>query len=230
MICCFQETLCYTRADDGGLTWRGLRGISRDFRQGLLVPRASFGFQDSGRDCRKVFMRKCVFFDRDGIVNESPGPGYVERWEDFVLLPEFVDVLQTVTDMDFDAVIISNQRGIARGITDKGEVERIHDNLQRVLKEKHDLVLLDIIYCPHDRGQCTCRKPQPGMLQEASRRHDIDMSGSWMIGDQETDIEAGKSAGCRTVLVSKVDARSQADYKVGSMKELRGVVRRILGS
>ncbi|MDP6522645.1 MAG: HAD family hydrolase [Kiritimatiellia bacterium] len=174
-------------------------------------------------------MRKCVFFDRDGIVNQSPGPGYVERWEDFVLLPEFVDVLRAVTDMGFDAVIVSNQRGIARGILDRGEVERIHENLQRVLNNEYDLALLDVIYCPHDEGQCTCRKPQPGMLLEAARRHNIDMDESWMIGDQERDIEAGKSAGCRTVLVSEGDARSQADFKVGSMAELSGVVRRLLG-
>ena len=145
-------------------------------------------------------------------------------------MPEFVDVLRATKDMGFDAVVVSNQRGIARGMLEKSEVDRIHDNLQRMLKDEHDLALLDIIYCPHDEGQCTCRKPQPGMLLEAARRHDIDVAESWMIGDQERDVEAGKSAGCRTVLVSEEDARSQADFKVGSMAELSSVVRRLLGS
>jgi len=175
-------------------------------------------------------MRKCVFFDRDGIVNESPGPGYVERWEDFVLLPEFVDVLRTVGDMGFESVIITNQRGVARGIVPQSEIGRIHGNLEETLKESHDLELLDIFCCPHDNNECSCRKPQPGMLLAAAEKHGIDLPGSWMIGDNEKDVEAGRNAGCRTILVSEADVETIADYKVGSMAELSSVIRQLLGS
>jgi D-glycero-D-manno-heptose 1,7-bisphosphate phosphatase len=171
-------------------------------------------------------MIKCVFFDRDGIVNRSPGAGYVERWEDFHIIPEFVDVLQTVRSHGYEAVVITNQRGVALGRMTLETVFEIHTKLQNMLRENHGLRLLDIRMCPHNRGECTCRKPQPGMLLAAAERHGIDLAASWMIGDRETDIEAGRKAGCRTVLVS-ADARpSAADLHFRDMQELR---RRIAG-
>lgn len=166
-------------------------------------------------------MRRCVFFDRDGIVNRSPGEGlYVERWEDFELLPDFVDVLRLVRQRGYVAVVATNQRGVSRGLMTEAEVARIHDNLCRVLTEKYGLELLDVMCCPHAEGQCQCRKPQPGLLLEAARRHDLDLSGSWMIGDTERDVEAGRRAGCRTVLVAHPDQTTNADFHVADLRTL----------
>jgi len=172
---------------------------------------------------------KCVFFDRDGIVNASPGAGYVERWEDFRLQPEFVKALRLVREAGYEAVVVSNQRGVALGKMSSAVVDDMHDRLHRTLRECHRLNLLDVLYCPHDdRDACGCRKPQPGMLLEAARRHGIDLKCSWMIGDQERDIEAGRRAGCRTILVSPGEGLSTADFRVRDLQELNRLLQKLL--
>ena len=173
-------------------------------------------------------MRRCVFFDRDGVVNVSPGPGYVERWSDFKVKPEFIDVLRVVKDLGYEAVIVTNQRGIALGVVSAGTVAEIHEKLRKMLVECYSLELLDIVCCPHDNNVCECRKPKPGMLIEAAKRHDINLSKSWMIGDSAKDIEAGHRAGCRTILVSGSNEGVGADYCVGSMADLAEGARVIL--
>jgi D-glycero-D-manno-heptose 1,7-bisphosphate phosphatase len=173
-------------------------------------------------------MKKCVFFDRDGIVNRSPGPGYVERWEDFKLLPDFVEVLRIVASRGYESVIVTNQRGVARGIMTEQTVNEMHDKLRAVLLEDYDLELLDIFCCMHNRDECECRKPKPGMLIQASKKHNIDLKLSWMIGDNETDIEAGRAAGCKTILVSEKLNEPPPDHRVGDMKELKSLVEALL--
>lgn len=173
-------------------------------------------------------MKKCVFFDRDGIVNEAPGPGYVERWDDFIIVPEFVDVLRKVSGLGYVAVVVTNQRCVALGTVSITVLNGIHDNLCRVLREEHGLDLLDIMVCPHDNNECDCRKPKPGMLLNAAERHNIDLAASWMIGDSERDIEAGLTAGCRTIIVNPVDDVTAADFKVSDMSELVSMIDGIL--
>ena len=173
-------------------------------------------------------LRKCVFFDRDGIVNKSPGAGYVERWEDFKLLPEFVAVLRTARELGFDGVIVTNQQGVAKGIMSQEEVKRIHANLRALLKEKHGLELLDIVYCPHFEGKCQCRKPRPGMLLDAAKKHGIDLKSSWMIGDDWKDVEAGKRAGCKTIFVGPTEKAPGADFCVSDMIELQTQIAKVL--
>jgi len=165
-------------------------------------------------------MKKCFFFDRDGIVNRSPGEGYVQRWEDFELLPGFVRVLELVGRLGYESVIVTNQRGVARGVMGLEALDDIHGRLQRLLASEHGLQLLDILCCPHDEGQCDCRKPKPGMLVKASATHGIDLKASWMVGDQERDVEAGQRAGCRTILVSQRRVQTQADAQVDDMGTL----------
>ena len=172
---------------------------------------------------------RCVFFDRDGIVNESPGAGkYVTRLEDFHVLPEFVDSLRVARALGYHAVIVSNQRAVALGLVSAHGVEAIHGKLREILRVPHSLDLLDILYCPHDVGQCECRKPLPGMLTEAAARHGIDLASSWMVGDSETDVEAGRRAGCRTIRVGGEGEASSADLRVTAMKDLPPLLERVL--
>jgi len=176
-------------------------------------------------------MRKCVFFDRDGIVNASPSPReYVERWEEFRLLPPFVRILRRVIEAGYAAVVVTNQRGVARGLISRSELERMHRLLKEHLKLEHDLELLDILYCPHEKGVCECRKPKPGMLIEAAGRHGLDLPGSWMVGDSESDVEAGRNAGCRTVRVGADAQSSTADVRVADLRELELKLDEILAS
>jgi len=173
-------------------------------------------------------MRKCVFFDRDGIVNSSPGAGYVERWEDFHLLPAFVEALRTVRRLGYEAIVVTNQRGVARGIMAIEALERIHCNLMTVLRQQYGLELTDIRYCPHGEDECGCRKPKPGMLLEAARQYALDLRLSWMVGDSAADIAAGQAAGCRTILVGAHEQDTGADYSVADMRALAGLLHRVL--
>jgi len=166
-------------------------------------------------------LQRCVFFDRDGIVNISPPEGdYVRSWADFRLSPDLPDILRIVRDKGYAAVVITNQRGVAMGLMSVSAVEDIHARLQELLRACC-VPLLDILYCPHDKDTCTCRKPQPGMLLEAARRHHLDLARSWMVGDRAGDMEAGRRAGCRTILVSAGDLAVQADYRVQTLGELK---------
>ena len=160
-----------------------------------------------------------MFFDRDGIVNLSPGAGYVERWEDFHLQPEFVEVLRLVTRLGFAAVVVSNQRGVARGRMSAATVDDMHRRLREQLRAQGGDVL-DVLYCPHERDTCDCRKPQPGMLLRASAQYGLDLARSWMVGDAESDVEAGRRAGCRTIRVGG-DGPTRADHRARNMADLR---------
>lgn len=174
---------------------------------------------------------RCVFFDRDGIVNASPGAGadrYVMRWEDFHLLPEFVEALRVVRAHGYQAVIVTNQRAVARGLVSAEDVASMHRSLRDLLSKSYSLDLLDVACCPHDVGECDCRKPAPGMLLSMAAKHNLDLAASWMVGDAETDIEAGRRAGCRTIRVNGDEAVSQADWRVAAMKDLPELLERVL--
>ncbi|MFH1970196.1 MAG: HAD family hydrolase [Verrucomicrobiota bacterium] len=172
---------------------------------------------------------RCVFFDRDGIVNASPGADcYVTRWEDFHLLPEFVEVLRVVRAHGYQAVIVTNQRAVARRLVSAEDVEAMHRSLRDLLWQSYSLDLLDVAYCPHDVGQCDCRKPAPGMLKAMAAKHGLDLAASWMVGDAETDIEAGRRAGCRTIRVNGDEAVSKADWRVAAMQDLPDLLEQVL--
>lgn len=166
-------------------------------------------------------MTPCVFFDRDGIINVSPGPGYVERVQDFRLMPEFVDALRVVSEKGYAAVVITNQRGVGRGIMTRETLDEIHDHLVEKLAAE-GLKLHDIYVCVADDNAHPNRKPNPGMLLEAARDHNLDLSRSWMVGDHESDVTAGKRAGCRTILVNDSGKPTEADKRLTSMAQLAG--------
>ena len=174
-------------------------------------------------------LKKCIFFDRDGIVNHSPGAGWVEHWSDFHLFPEFVDVLRYVQSRGYMGIIITNQSAVARGIMDERTVQDIHQRLRLELSEHHNLSIQDIFYCPHYiEDHCDCRKPKPGLLLLAAERHGIDLAQSWMIGDRESDVQTGQAAGCRTILVHPNAEDTKANYHVQTMAVLKSRIADIL--
>jgi len=168
----------------------------------------------------------CVFFDRDGIVNQSPGAGYVERVADFRIIPEFIDSLRVVRSLGYAAVVVSNQKCVSSGIVSLETVEAIHSHLITELA-KHDLDLDDIYFCPHG-GDHPDRKPAPGMLLRAAREHGLDLESSWMVGDSERDVIAGRAAGCKTVLIRPDADETCADFRLASMRELPDFLREML--
>lgn len=166
--------------------------------------------------------RPCVFFDRDGIVNKPPPPEqyYVMSVEQFHLLPGFTDVLRLVRERGYEAVIITNQRGVALGRMTLETLHEIHDHLCDLLAQE-GLALLDILVCVDGDDGSPRRKPNPGMLMEAAEKHGLDLARSWMVGDQERDVEAGRRAGVlRTVFVGGKEGTSAADHCVSDLAEL----------
>ncbi len=172
--------------------------------------------------------RPCVFFDRDGIVNRPPtADRYVRHWGEFEPIPEFIEVLRAVKELGYEAVVVTNQKGIATGRMTREAVNEIHRNLSESLG-RHGLRLLDVVVCESGDDDHPDRKPNPGMLLGAARRHDLDLSRSWMVGDHERDVEAGRRAGCRTVFVGPPEPPVNADYRVANIGELAEFIRRHL--
>ena len=154
----------------------------------------------SDRDMR---LTKAAFLDRDGVINEkAPDGEYVTRWEDFRLLPGAMEGIAQLNRAGFCVIIVTNQRCVAKGLLTEEELGILHRRMT------HELALggatIDALYyCPHELDSaCSCRKPEPGMLLEAARSRNLDLAASWMIGDSQRDIQAGKNAGCRTAWLS----------------------------
>jgi D-glycero-D-manno-heptose 1,7-bisphosphate phosphatase len=167
-------------------------------------------------------MKRAVFLDRDGVINRKAAEdGYVTRWEDFHFLPGVAEAISLLARAGWSVIVISNQRCVAKRLLTIAELEGIH---QKMLEElaRSGAKLDGIYYCPHDKESlCTCRKPLPGMLLRAAQEHQIDLTSSWMVGDSESDMEAGRRAGCGTVrIVADVPAENdRADCFARSLLE-----------
>lgn len=172
-------------------------------------------------------MNRCVFFDRDGVINASPGPGYVERVADFHLLPGFVAAARTAQEHGYAVAVATNQRGVARGVMTPQALDEIHAALIERLREQ-GVELMGIFCCTHERDTCTCRKPQPGLLLEAARQYDLDLHACWMVGDNESDVEAGRRAGCRTIRVAENPGPTCATLTVKTVDLLAAALAQVL--
>ncbi|HMP89348.1 MAG TPA: HAD-IIIA family hydrolase [Kiritimatiellia bacterium] len=163
--------------------------------------------------------KPCIFFDRDGIVNHAPIKRYVEHIDEFYLQPEFFDSLKIVMERGYVAAIVTNQRGLSTGQIPPEQLEAIHN---RILAEVagRGLSLLKIYFCDASDDDHPRRKPNPGMILEAAEDHNLDLSRSWMIGDNESDVTTGHRAGCRAILVNKHDIPTKADVRLSAMSEL----------
>lgn len=151
-------------------------------------------------------MKRALFLDRDGTLVEPRH--YPSCPKDLVLSQGIGPLLRMFQTSGWDLIVVTNQSGIARGFFTEQDLECMHDALRDMLRV-WGVELNAIHFCPHHvEGSvphlavpCLCRKPQPGMLMEAAAARDIDLSGSWMIGDILDDVEAGNRAGCQTALV-----------------------------
>jgi D-glycero-D-manno-heptose 1,7-bisphosphate phosphatase len=172
---------------------------------------------------------RTVFLDRDGILNEKMPEGqYVTRWQDFHVLPGVPEALRRLNDAGLRVIVVSNQRGIARGLCTAADVEAIHAEFQRLLNGAGARVDTFFI-CPHGKGQCHCRKPLPGLFEQAVAQFPgITAATSAMIGDSLSDIEFGRRLGMTTVFIEgdperrksgAEDAANLADMRFASLPE-----------
>ena len=156
-----------------------------------------------------------VFLDRDGVINVKPPEGeYVESWDDFEWLPGALDAVGRLRAAGLRVVVVTNQRGVALGRMSAASVEDIHARMIDA-----GLEVDRVYYCPHHSGECDCRKPRPGMLERAAREvPGVSLGRSAaMVGDSESDMEAGRAVGA--VLVKVGDASSAVDFACGSLDE-----------
>ena len=169
-----------------------------------------------------------VFLDRDGVLNRaivSNGkPGVPATLREFVILPEAPAGLAELRQRGFMLVVVTNQPDVARGRQSRENVEEMHQVLRRALP------IDEILVCFHDDSDnCACRKPRPGLFIEAQQRYGIDLSRSFLIGDRWKDIDAGNSAGCRTVLIDygydepgpATAPSARVDSLIGAVKWIR---------
>lgn len=159
-----------------------------------------------------IHKQRAIFLDRDGTINKYVG--FLRNIDDFELIDGVSDAIKRINDSGYLAVVVTNQPVIARGEVSLDELNKIHNKMETLLG--NDGAYLDAIYyCPHhpDKGFvgevpeykviCHCRKPDIGMLEQAAEDFNIDLSQSWMIGDDENDVLAGKKAGCKTCFLGE---------------------------
>jgi D-glycero-D-manno-heptose 1,7-bisphosphate phosphatase len=145
-----------------------------------------------------------VILDRDGVLNKKPPRGeYVRDWSEFEWLPGALEALQLLKQANYRVVIVSNQAGIGRGVMSETDLLQIHDRMRADASAAGGRID-EIYHCPHHwKDDCECRKPKPGMLFQAQRDLNLDLSRTVFVGDDERDGEAADQAGCPFVKVSE---------------------------
>ncbi len=154
---------------------------------------------------------RTVFLDRDGVINEkAPEGDYVRRVEDLKLLPGAAAAIARLNRAGLRVVVVTNQRGVALGLYSKQNVLQIQAALEKMLALEG--ARLDGFYfCPHEEGTCDCRKPQPGLFEQARTDFpEIDRASSVMIGDSLSDVEFGRDLGMRTVFIDGAAERQRS--------------------
>lgn len=185
-------------------------------------------------------MKPCaetVFLDRDGVINRKvPDGDYVKCWEEFAFLPGVKDALKRITRGGYRVIVVTNQRGIARRMMTECDLHRIHARMLTELAQAG--VQIDALYyCPHEAGQCFCRKPQTGLFWRAKGDFpDVNFACSFLIGDSLSDMEAGAQLGCRNLLIAELcraegllaTARARGIAIAGHAPSLRDAVMRYM--
>jgi D-glycero-D-manno-heptose 1,7-bisphosphate phosphatase len=167
---------------------------------------------------------RTVFLDRDGILNEKmPDHRYVTRWEEFRVLPGVPEAVRRLNEAGLRVVVVSNQRGIAKGLYTTADLEAMHAQFQRLLG-REGARIDGFFICPHEENECNCRKPLTGLFEQAVARFpEITAATSVIIGDSASDVEFGRRLGMKTILVDARDSAAQvaelADLRFGSLAE-----------
>jgi len=171
-------------------------------------------------------MKKAVFLDRDGVLNRAfikngkPFPPY--DFNNLEILEGVKDIIVDLKKSNWLVIVVTNQPDVARNITSKKNVEKINNYLKLILQ-------FDEIYtCYHDNDDfCDCRKPKPGMLVTASKKNNIVLKNSYMVGDRWSDIEAGNKVGCKTIFIDynyKEKKPVNFNYRVKSINEAAKII------
>ena len=140
--------------------------------------------------------RKALFLDRDGVINIDKG--HVHKIRDFVFIDSIFELCKKYQDDGFLIIVITNQAGIAKGMYDEHDYQKLTSWMIQQFKHK-SISITKVYHCPHhpNYSSCLCRKPSPGMILEAEKEFNINLTESVLYGDKDSDIEAGKRAGIK---------------------------------
>ena len=217
-LCGTGKMFCYDSPEyvkDMGTPER-FRAVEEDYKKGVV----------SAKNLKNK--QKAIFLDRDGTINKYVG--FLRKEEEFELMDGVAEAVKKINQSGYLAVVVTNQPVIARGEVTFEELEKIHNKMETLLGIE-GAYLDGIYFCPHHphsgyegevkklKIDCDCRKPKPGMLLKAAEDLNIDLSQSYMIGDSESDIGAGKAAGCKTVLLNTGCEYFGQDICVGRLKD-----------
>ena len=156
--------------------------------------------------------QRAIFLDRDGTINKYLG--FITKSEQIELIDGVAEAIKMINQSRYLAIVVTNQPVIARGECTFDEMKKIHNRLEMLLGEK-GAYLDDIIFCPHHPNKgfsgeivelkidCDCRKPKPGMILKMAEKYNINLSASYMVGDDIRDVEAGISAGCKSIYIGE---------------------------
>jgi D-glycero-D-manno-heptose 1,7-bisphosphate phosphatase len=163
--------------------------------------------------------QKAFFFDRDGVINVDRG--YVSTVEDFEFTDGIFDAMHMLADKGFLLLVVTNQSGIGRGYYTQEDFRRVTGWMLEQFAQQ-GIRIAGVYSCPHSpEADCDCRKPAPGMLQQAVREHNIDPAASWLIGDKPSDMDAAAAAGIQNrVLIGGADY-GQPVHRISTLRELR---------
>ena len=201
-LCGTGKMFCYDSPEyvkDMGTPER-YEAVCRDFIDGVVAAK------------NLAHPQRAIFLDRDGTINKYVG--FLRNTDEFELIPGVTEAIKKINSSGYLAIVVTNQPVIARGEVTVSELQLIH-NMMETLLGAEGAYLDAIYYCPHHphkgyegeipelKIDCDCRKPKPGMLLKAAKDCNIDLNQSWMIGDGENDIKAGKAAGCKTALIGE---------------------------
>lgn len=178
--------------------------------------------------CTSAESGRIVFLDRDGVINrKAPPHEYVKSWAEFEFLPGVPEAIRRLNQGGYTVLVVTNQRGIARGMMSREDVDRLHRHMCLEL-EAAGAHIGGIFVCPHETGTCGCRKPEVGLFLQAERRYRVDKCKSWTVGDSGSDILAGRRYGVRTILIgdgkfdqddTAVDLSGAADIILGGWQK-----------
>ena len=179
---------------------------NNDFKKGKILSR------------NYKYKQRAIFFDRDGVINDEINGVY--EISKFKLREEAAEILRRVNLSNFLAICVTNQPGIAKGFMKIEDLLQIHNKMEWLLANANGSFFDDIYFCPHhpEKGfpgeikkykiDCECRKPKPGMLIEAAEKHNVDLSSSYLIGDNLRDIEAGQAVNVKSFLLCEESTKT----------------------
>lgn len=155
-----------------------------------------------------------MFLDRDGVINEvlTSRVKFVNKPKDFYFLPGVPEAIKKLNDY-FDYVfVVTNQGGVGLGFMKEAQLIKIHEHMVNELK-KFGAIVHDVAFCPHKpKAGCACRKPGSKMIEDLGKKYEINLSKSYMVGDTDTDIQAGKKAGTKTIFLGVSDPIADATF------------------